>query len=108
MGLTRWVRTVSQHELLTAAQTKVAARSGLPTRKPQGREVFWQRVYAPVFYRLPMALRDKVIESMPGSHRRTWHRPPLADGPAASLAKAWKLDPEQLAAARARFATPDS
>lgn len=97
MAFTRWVRTVSQQELLTAAQTRMAVRSGLPIRKPKGKEVFWQKVYAPVFHRLPAPLRDKVIEVMPGSHRRTWHHPAQASGPAASVIKAWPLDPERLA-----------
>jgi hypothetical protein len=97
MAFTRWVRSASQQELLTAAQTRMATRAGLATRKPKGKEVFWQKVYAPVFHRLPTPMRDKVIEIMPGSHRRTWHRPAQASGPAASVTKAWHIDLEQLA-----------
>jgi len=44
-------------------------------------------VYAPVFYTLPVRLRDRVAAAMPGSHRRTWHRPAQASGPAASLVR---------------------
>lgn len=86
MAFARWVRAVSEKQLMTAAQTKVAKRYGLaPPPRPKGGDVFWQRVYAPVFHTLPVRLRDKVTQSMPGSHRRTWHRPAQASGPAASL-----------------------
>lgn len=98
MAFTRWVRSASQKELLTAARTQMAASSGRPVRKPHGKEVFWQKVYAPVYHRLPRALRNKVIEAMPGSHRRTWHHPAQVSGPAVSATKAWQLDPERLAA----------
>ncbi len=88
MAFTRWVRAVSEKQLMTAAQTKVAKRYGLaPPPRAKGGDVFWQKVYAPVFYTLPVRLRDKVAASMPGSHRRTWHRPAQASGPAASLVR---------------------
>lgn len=89
MAFTRWVRSVSQRELMTAAKTKVARRSGLQARSPEGTDVFWQKVYVPVYYRLPIALRDKVVATMPGSHRRTWHTPAQVSGPAASLLGPW-------------------
>jgi hypothetical protein len=88
MAFTRWVRAVSEKQLMIAAQTKVAKRYGLaPSPQPKGGGLFWQKVYAPVFYALPVRLRDKVAASMPGSHRRTWHRPAQAAGPAASLVR---------------------
>ena len=89
MAFTRWVRSVSQRQLMTAAKTKVAKRSGLQSRPPEGKDVFWQKVYAPVYYRLPMAFRDKVVAAMPGSHRKTWHTPAQVSGPAASLRGPW-------------------
>jgi hypothetical protein len=49
---------------------------------PRGIDVFWQRVYAPVFYRLPYRVRALVADRLPGSHRKTWHQPPQAGGPA--------------------------
>jgi hypothetical protein len=89
MAFTRWVRSVSQQQLMVAAQTAMAARAGLATRPPKGQDTFWQKVYAPVFHRLPHRLRDKVVAAMPGSHRRTWHTPAQVSGPAASLFGPW-------------------
>ena len=78
----RWVRSTSEHHLLVVAQAKVARRYGLSAPRPTGVDVLWQRVYAPVFYLLPFALRTKVADAMPGSHKQTWHTPPQAKGPA--------------------------
>ena len=83
MAFTRWVRRVSEEQLLTAAQKVVAQRYGVaPPPRPAGADIFWQKVYAPVFYALPYALRAKVANTMPGSHRQTWHTPEQAKGPA--------------------------
>lgn len=81
-SFSRWLRSTSEHHLMVAAQAQVARRNGLVPPRPRGVEVFWQRVYAPVFHALPYALRAKVAGAMPGSHRRTWHPPPRAQGPA--------------------------
>lgn len=89
MAFTRWVRSVSQRELMVAAKTKVGQRSGRRTRPPEGKELFWQKVYAPAYHQLPIALREKVVASMPGSHRKTWHAPAQVSGPAASLLGPW-------------------
>jgi hypothetical protein len=76
------VRSTSEHHLLVVAQAKVARRNGLTPPSPKGMDIFWQKVYAPVFYALPYALRAKVANTMPGSHRQTWHTPEQAKGPA--------------------------
>lgn len=81
-SFTRWVRSTSEHHLLVVAQAKVARRNGLVPPKPRGTDIFWQKVYAPVFYALPYALRAKVANAMPGSHRQTWHNPEQHQGPA--------------------------
>ena len=82
-GFARWLRSVSEEQLLIAAQRKVGSRYGAPPpRKPRGKDLFWQYVYAPVFYRLPYPLRQRVAHALPGSHRRTWHPPAKAKGPA--------------------------
>lgn len=81
-SFSRWLRSTSEHHLLIAAQAQVARRNGLVPPKPHGAAVFWQKVYAPVFHALPYALRAKVAGTLPGSHRRTWHAPPKAQGPA--------------------------
>ncbi len=79
----RWLRATSEQHLLVAAQRRVAARYGTPAPpRPRGAELFWQRVYAPLFHLVPYRLRARVAERMPGSHRRTWHKPEEASGPA--------------------------
>jgi len=83
VGFTRWVRGTSEHHLLVVAQKTVAARYGVPpAAAPRGMDRFWQQVFAPVFYALPYALRAKVADAMPGSHRQTWHQPDQVSGPA--------------------------
>ena len=55
----------------------------LARRAPAGRlEIFWRRVFAPLYRALPWPLRHKILLSMPGSHRRQWAPPPRAHGPA--------------------------
>ena len=50
--------------------------SGLPAPPaPRGVDLFWQRVYVPAYNVLPWRLRAVVMKALPGSHRRTWHRP---------------------------------
>lgn len=83
MGFTRWVRATSEEQLLIAAQRRVAQRYGTPAPPPaRGVGLFWQRVFAPLFHALPYSLRARVANRMPGSHRRTWHPPQQARGPA--------------------------
>lgn len=83
MSVPRWVRAVSEEQLLIAAQRQIARRYGAPAPPPpRGVDVFWQRVYVPLFYALPYRLRARVAGLMPGSHRRTWHQPQQVKGPA--------------------------
>lgn len=82
-GFTRWLRARSEEQLLVAAQRSVARAYGLQAPPPpRGIDVFWQRVYAPLFYRLPYPVRALVANRLPGSHRKTWHTPAQASGPA--------------------------
>ena len=83
-SFTRWLRSTSEHHLLVVAQAKVARANGLVPPRPRGGDIFWQKVYAPVFYLLPFSLRTKVADALPGSHRQTWHTPPQVKGPAIS------------------------
>jgi hypothetical protein len=78
----RWLRSTSEHHLLVVAQAKVARRNGLVPPKPHGLDIFWQKVYAPVFYLLPYPLRAKAANALPGSHKQTWHQPDQVKGPA--------------------------
>ncbi len=84
MAFTRWVRSVSEKHLMVAAQNTVADRYGTP-RPHVGRGpsvLFWQKVYVPLYHRLPARLRDAVVQRMPGSHRQQWTASPRARGPA--------------------------
>src|SRR5438309_8356515 len=38
------------------------------------RFIFWLRVFAPTYRRLPWKVRSAFIQRMPGSHRRDWSR----------------------------------
>jgi hypothetical protein len=83
MAFTRWVRRVSEEQLLTAAQRVVAQRYGVaPPPRPARLDIFWQKVYAPIYHRLPWKLRTRVMMRMPGSHRQTWTRRTPPAGPA--------------------------
>jgi hypothetical protein len=83
MGLTRWVRSTSEHYLMIEAMDKVATRLGTTRpRPPRGSEIFWRRVYVPIFHRLPLKARNAIISRMPGSHRQTWKPRPPSQGPA--------------------------
>ena len=83
MAFTRWVRRVSEQHLLTAAQTVVAERYGVtPSSRPAGLDIFWQKVYAPIYHRLPWKLRATLMARMPGSHRQKWTRQAPSGGPA--------------------------
>lgn len=79
-----WLRTNSEHYLLVAAHAKLAKRDGGPApRPPRGlKELFWLRIFAPVYAVLPWGLRSAIMRTMPGSHRQSWAPPPRAQGPA--------------------------
>lgn len=79
-----WLRSNSEHYLLVAAHQKLARTLGSPPpRAPKGlREIFWLRIFAPVYALLPWPLRSRIMRAMPGSHRQTWAPPPRSRGPA--------------------------
>ncbi|MBW0089448.1 hypothetical protein I4I73_10690 [Pseudonocardia sp. KRD-184] len=79
-----WLRSNSEHYLLVAAHAKLARTLGSPPpRAPKGlREIFWLRIFAPVYALLPWSLRSRIMRAMPGSHRQTWAPPPRSRGPA--------------------------
>jgi hypothetical protein len=83
VSFARRLRKVSERQLMVAAQRDVCGRYGTaPPPPPRGVDRFWQRVYVPVYHRLPWKLRATVMRAMPGSHRRTWHQPDEGSGPA--------------------------
>jgi hypothetical protein len=83
-GFFGWLRSNSEHYLLVAAHEKLARRAGTPgPRPPKGLvEIFWRRVFAPVYGVLPWPVRSRIMKAMPGSHRKTWAPPPRSQGPA--------------------------
>jgi len=83
MGITRWVRAVSEEALMVAAQTDIAKRYGVsPPPPPAGLDLLWQKVYVPVYRRLPWSVRVQVMQRMPGSHQQRWTPRPPSGGPA--------------------------
>jgi hypothetical protein len=84
MPFSRWLRTHSEHYLLIGAQERVGRRYGARVpRRPRGpEELFWRRVFAPIYRVLPWKLRHRIMLTMPGSHRQLWAPPPRSRGPA--------------------------
>lgn len=85
MSGSRWLRANSERYLLRDAQRRVSRAAGLPqppagTRRPG--ELFWTRVFVPVYRGLPWSLRRRVMQMMPGSHRRRWTPQPARHDPA--------------------------
>ncbi len=79
-----WLRSNSEHYLLVAAHQKLANTLGSPApRPPQGlKEFFWLKIFAPIYGLLPWSLRSRIMQAMPGSHRKTWAAPTPLQGPA--------------------------
>jgi hypothetical protein len=87
MSVWQWLRRNAEHYLLVAAQGRLAQRyAAPPPAPPHGlREIFWLRLFAPVYARIPWRWRSRVLYAMPGSHRRTWSawtHPPRRRDPA--------------------------
>jgi hypothetical protein len=82
-NLFQWVRQTSEHHLMLDAQDRIGRQlgAGRPAA-PHGAELFWRRVYVPVFHRLPPSVRNSMIARMPGSHRQRWPSEPPPAGPA--------------------------
>jgi len=80
----RWLRSNSEHYLLVEAQGRAAEKHGLPgPQSPRRtRELFWRKVFVPVYRRLPWSARKATIALMPGSHRQEWAAPPTRHNPA--------------------------
>ncbi|MEJ3655268.1 hypothetical protein WEH80_20065 [Actinomycetes bacterium KLBMP 9759] len=83
-GFFGWLRSNSEHYLLVAAHERLAKRNGSPAPlPPKGlEELFWRRVFAPLYAALPWQVRSRIMRSMPGSHRKSWAPPPRTQGPA--------------------------
>jgi hypothetical protein len=83
MSFSRWLRAVSEHWLMVAAQRKMSAKYHLaPPPRMRGAEVFWLRVYVPAYRAVPWPVRQAIMRRLPGSHQMTWTRPERPRGPA--------------------------
>jgi hypothetical protein len=84
MSFSRWLRSNSEHFLLIEAQARAAERHGRQGPPPPGRtrELFWRKVFVPLYRRLPWSTRRVAIAMMPGSHRQQWSPPPTRHNPA--------------------------
>jgi hypothetical protein len=75
-----WLRANSERYLLEAAQAEMARRYLDSDRQPARRRgaFLWRRVFVTAYRRVPWSVRNAIIQTMPGSHRRTWttRRPP--------------------------------
>jgi hypothetical protein len=81
-SFSQWVRRTSEHHLMIDAQDRIGQKLGARRpAPPRGAEVFWRRVYVPVFHHLPKSVRDAAIARMPGSHRERWPAEPPLRGP---------------------------
>lgn len=70
-----WLRDNSERYLLEAAQEDMARRylnRGAPVGSRGIEALFWRRVFVPIYRRIPWTIRQRVIQAMPGSHRRRW------------------------------------
>lgn len=71
MSFFNWLRTNAEESLVRAAQTDLYRKYRGPreTEPPEGQDVFWQRVFVPVYRWMPWGLRRRIMQAMPGSHR---------------------------------------
>ena len=74
MAFAQWLRSNSEHYLAIDAQRRVGSRYGarMPEKASSLREHFWMNVFTPAYRLLPWGLRRRVIQALPGSHRRAW------------------------------------
>jgi hypothetical protein len=84
MSLPQWLRRNSEHYLLIAAQEQMARQHGVrPPHPPRSlKELFWLRVFVPTYRALPWPVRQRIMRSIPGSHRQQWAPPPRPQNPA--------------------------
>jgi hypothetical protein len=84
MSFFQWLRRNSEHYLMIAAHEQVAHQHyGRAPHPPRGlKELFWLRLFVPIYRALPWRLRQRIMQSMPGSHRQQWAPPPQPQNPA--------------------------
>ena len=89
MSFFQWLRRNSEHYLMIAAHQQVAHQqvahqyAERAPRPPRGlKELFWLRLFVPIYRALPWPARQRIMQSMPGSHRQQWAPPPRTQNPA--------------------------
>jgi hypothetical protein len=84
MSFSQWLRRNSEHYLMIAAHEQMARQHATRApRPPRGlKELFWLRLFAPIYRALPWPVRHRIMQSMPGSHRQRWAPPPRPQNPA--------------------------
>ncbi len=85
MSFSQWLRTNSEHYLLHDAHDRLSREYGWQPPPAEGHrpgQLFWSRVFVPVYRVLPWPMRQRVMRMMPGSHRKRWTKPPKRHNPA--------------------------
>ena len=85
MSFSQWLRSNSEHYLLRDAQTRLSRTYGRDRPPPDGRgpaHLFWSRAFVPAYRILPWGVRRRIMQQIPGSHRRNWTVPPERHTPA--------------------------
>ncbi|MFD1237175.1 hypothetical protein ACFQ34_28160, partial [Pseudonocardia benzenivorans] len=88
-GFFGWLRHNAEHYLLVDSQQKMSQRLGTAAPRPAkgGKEIFWRKIFTPLYAIMPWSLRSTIMKSMPGSHRKTWAAPPTPQGASSALDK---------------------
>ena len=75
MAFFEWVRTNSEHYLMEASQREMAKKylgAEPPVIGATVKDIFFRRLFVPVYRLLPYGVRRMVMMAMPGSHRQDW------------------------------------
>lgn len=75
MPFFEWLRTTSEHYLMEASQRDMAKKylgEDPPVVGSGIEEIFFRRLFVPIYRRLPWRIRRVIMMSMPGSHRQDW------------------------------------
>lgn len=89
MAFLEWVRTNSEHYLMEASQREMARKylgEEPPVTGSSLKDIFFRRLFVPVYRRMPWKMRRMIMVAMPGSHRQDWggRAPPKQQGPSRS------------------------
>jgi hypothetical protein len=75
MAFFEWVRTNSEHYLMEASQREMAQKylgEEPPVVGATLKDIFFRRLFVPIYRLLPYRIRRMVMMAMPGSHRQDW------------------------------------